>query len=106
MQGKVGQRDPAYSSFITFTITTVGGVGSFSFSTPIHGRCYHRQVTPPNGAGAYSYYVQNTLGIFHDTHTFTGFSECDDLAQYVNESSFWIVNAANDGVYTVSLWLG
>lgn len=103
--GKTGRHAPGHGSWLTFTISVVGGTGSYAFPIPLHGKCYHRQITPPNGA-TYSFYVQNSSAIFHDTHVATGFADNNDVALWADEVSFYIVNADTDGTYTVTIWVG
>ena len=103
---KTGVVPPGVGRWQTFTVTVTSGSGSSPFVPAITGKVFHRQVSPPNGAGAYSFYVQNSAGISHDVHTVTGLSDVDDLALWADETSFWIVNAANDGDYVVTVWVG
>lgn len=98
------QRSPA-PQLLQFTVTVAAGTGSTSFGQPLNGLVYHRQITPPVGSGAFSYYVQNNNSVLHDVHTATGPTDNDDLALYIDERTFYIVNAATDGTYTVNLWI-
>ncbi len=110
---------PSGSTYlITFPVVVVGGTGSYTFVPSVpngapmaaNGRVYHRQITPPNNAGAYVCYVQNGLGIAHDYHSVgatvgTTATDINDEALWSSEVAFYIVNAATDGTYQVTLWI-